>query len=518
MTDIDQIKESHAAMLARLGGFFATQERGVVLVGGYLRDTLRSATPQQDVDIALPGETEKIGRELARFLGGTFVPLGAAFGASRVVVPAQDAEFPEEKTQDWTIDLWGYSGTIEEDLARRDFTIDAMALPLSEWEALDSPELFEKVLDPFNGLRDVAQKCIRVVNPHVFQDDPARLLRVVHLAARLHFRMDPETTRLAFQSAPLISQVSGDRLRNEFLGILSMDGARGYLQVLDHLDLLCRIIPELAPAKGVEQPKEHYWDVWDHSLHAVEFAELVTKGHQNSPIYTLVPWPEEREGYFSQVISNGHNRRTVLKLAALLHDVAKPQTKHTDETGRTRFPGHPEMGSAIAQTRLTEMRLSSRGIAAVCKMVEEHLRPATMQQGVELPTNRAIYRYFRDLGHVAIDTLFLWMADHLAAKGPELDTDAWSAHARIVAHILESGTQPKDPAKDERLVTGLDLMDRFQLKPGPLIGQLLAQIEESQAIGDLTNRDDAFALASNTLGNKRFSNDKNETGDQPAGG
>ncbi|HAI99218.1 MAG TPA: metal-dependent phosphohydrolase, partial [Dehalococcoidia bacterium] len=175
----------------------------------------------------------------------------------------------------------------------------------------------------------MAQKCIRVVNPHVFQDDPARLLRVVHLAARLHFRMDPETTRLAFQSALLISQVSGDRIRNEFLGILSMDGARGYLQVLDHLDLLCRIIPELAPAKGVEQPKEHYWDVWDHSLHAVEFAELVTKGHQNSPIYTLVPWPEEREGYFSQVISNGHNRRTVLKLAALLHDVAKPQTKHT---------------------------------------------------------------------------------------------------------------------------------------------------------------------------------------------
>ena len=231
-----------------------------------------------------------------------------------------------------------------------------------------------------------------------------RLLRVVHLAARLHFRMDPETTRLAFQYAPLISQVSGDRIRNEFLGILSMDGARGYLQVLDHLDLLCRIIPELAPAKGVEQPKEHYWDVWDHSLHAVEFAELVTKGHQNSPIYTLVPWPEEREGYFSQVISNGHNRRTVLKLAALLHDVAKPQTKHTDETGRTRFLGHPEMGSAIAQTRLTEMRLSSRGIAAVCKMVEEHLRPATMQQALELPTNRAIYRYFRDLGDVAIDT------------------------------------------------------------------------------------------------------------------
>ena len=500
-------------MLERLSGFFAAQGRGVVLVGGYLRDTLRSAMPERDVDIALPGDTQKIGRALAQFLGGTFVPLGAAYGAARVVAPSPDPEFPDEKNgQTWTIDLWGYSGSVEEDLARRDFTIDAMALPLGDWAAIDSPELGETVLDPFNGRRDLAQKCIRAVNSHVFQDDPARLLRAVHLAARLRFRLEPETVRMAIGAAPLIGQVSGDRIRNEFLGILSMDGARGYLQVLDHLDLLCRIFPELAHAKGVEQPKEHYWDVWDHSLHTVEFAELVTKGHQNSPNYTLVPWPEGREEHFDQVISDGHTRRTLLKLAALLHDVAKPQTKHVDETGRTRFPGHPELGAAIAETRLAQLRLSSIGIAAVCKMVKEHLRPATMQQGVELPTARAVYRYFRDLGDVAIDTLFLWMADHLAAKGPELDTDAWSAHAKIVAHILELGAQPADSAQDERLLTGLDLMERFQLEPGPLIGKLLAQIKESQAIGELATRDEAFALASKTLENGRNPNDKESTG------
>jgi len=484
------------------------------LVGGYLRDTLRSATPAQDVDIALPGDAQKIGRELAKFLGGTFVPLGAAFGAARVVISSLDPESPEEETtKDWTIDLWGYSGSVEEDLARRDFTIDAMALPFQDWSSIDSPELVEKVLDPFNGRRDLAQKCIRAVNTHVFQDDPGRLLRTVHLAARLRFRLEPETVRMVTEAAPMVSWVSGDRIRNEFLGILSMDGARGYLQVLDHLDLLCRIIPELADAKGVDQPKEHYWDVWDHSLHAVEFAELVTKGHQNSPIYTLLPWPQGREEYFSQVISDGHTRRTILKLAALLHDVAKPQTKHMDETGRTRFPGHPELGAAMAETRLTHLHMSTRGVAAVCKMVEEHLRPATMQQGVELATARAVYRYFRDLGDVAIDTLFLWMADHLAAKGPELDTDAWSFHARMVAHILELGAQPEVAAQKERLVTGLDLMERFHLKPGPLIGNLLAQIEEAQDIGELATRDDAFFLASKALEKVRNSND-----DESAGG
>jgi len=483
------------------------------LVGGYLRDTLRSATPARDVDIALPGDAQKIGRELAKFLGGTFVPLGTAFGAARVVVPSPDPESPEdEKGKDWTIDLWGYTGTVEEDLARRDFTIDAMALPFQDWPAIESPELAEKVMDPFNGRQDLAKKCIRAVNPHVFQDDPGRLLRTVHLAARLRFRFEPETVRMVTEAAPLISQVSGDRIRNEFLGILSMDGARGYLQVLDHLDLLCRVIPELADAKGVDQPKEHYWDVWDHSLHAVEFAELVTKGHHNSPIYTQLPWPGGREEYFNQVISDGHNRRTVLKLAALLHDVAKPQTKHMDETGRTRFPGHPELGAAIAETRLTQLHMSARGVAAVCKMVEEHLRPATMQQGVELATARAVYRYFRDLGDVAIDTLFLWMADHLAAKGPELDTDAWSVHARMVAHILELGAQPEATAQKERLVTGLDLMERFHLVPGPLIGNLLAQIEEAQAVGELATRDDAFVLASKVLEKDGISNDDKSAG------
>jgi len=116
------------------------------------------------------------------------------------------------------------------------------------------------------------------------------------------------------------------------------------------------------------------------------------------------------------------------------------------------------------------------------------------------------------LGDVAIDTLFLWMADHLAAKGPELDTDAWSVHARMVAHILELGAQPEVTAQKERLVTGLDLMERFHLVPGPLIGNLLAQIEEAQAVGELATRDDAFVLASKVLEKDGISNDDKSAG------
>ena len=466
-------------------------------MGGYLRDSLLSLPAQDEVDIAVPGDPQSAARDLALTLGGTYVPLGPAHGVARVV-----AVTDEERR--WTIDLKGYSGTIQDDLAGRDFTIDAMALPLESWDSSKPGELpGELVEDPFNGRQDLAGRRIRVLNTQVFRQDPGRLLRSVRLAARLNFMLDPETARLVRADSHRIAQVSGERLRDEFLALLRLDGARGHLEVLDRLDLLCRIIPELALTKGVDQPKQHYWDVWGHSLHAVETAELVTKGHQNSPIYTQVPWKPETDGYFSQEASDGHTRRTILKLAALFHDIAKPQTKKMDDTGRTRFLGHPELGATMAATRLGEMRVSSRGIAMVSKMVEQHLRPMHMMQDVDAPTRRAVYRYFRDVGDVAIDTLYLSLADHLAAKGPELSTEQWIDHARMVAHVLEAHTEARaretSPDSPGKLVTGNDLMEHFDLAPGPLIGGMLEKIDEARAAGEVSSMDEALALAGEVL-------------------
>ena len=462
-------------------------------MGGCLRDSLLSLPAQDEVDIAAPGGPQSTGRDLALALGGTYVPLGLAHGVARVVAVAGE-------DRRWTIDVKSYSGNIQDDLARRDFTIDAMALPLEHW---NSPMPVELVEDPFNGRQDLAGRRIRAVSTQVFRDDPGRLLRAVRLAARLEFMLDPETARLVRAESHRISQVSAERVRDEFLALLRLDGARGHLEILDRLDLLCRIIPELALAKGVDQPKEHYWDVWGHSLHAVETAELVTKGHQNSPIYTQVPWKPETDEYFSQEASDGHTRRTILKLAALFHDIAKPQTKKMDDTGRTRFLGHSELGATMAATRLGQMRVSSRGIAMVSKMVEQHLRPMHMMQGVDAPTRRAVYRYFRDMGDVAIDTLYLALADHLAAKGPELSPEQWIDHARMVAHVLEADTPEPSPDGPGRLVTGNDLMEHLGLAPGPLIGGMLEKIDEARAAGEISSKGEALALAGKVLQNLR---------------
>ncbi len=425
------------------------------------------------------------------------MPLSPVRGMVRVAVPPADkTQNPEGTAHAWSIDLASYSGSIQEDLERRDFSINAMGVALESWEDRDNPEV---LIDPCGGRQDLVRKSIRALTPGIFEADPGRLLRALRLSSQLGFRLETDTIRLLASESHRLVQVSPDRVREEFLRILSLDGAKAQLEVMDRLGLFQHVIPELQAAKGVEQPRMHYWDVWGHTLHAVETAELVTKGHQNSPVYTCVPWTPESEDYFSEIVTDGYSRRTVLKLAALFHDVAKPQTKSLDETGRTRFFGHSEQGAEIASARLKELRVSSRGVNMVAKMVEQHLRPTNMKDGSEWPTNRAIYRYFRDVGDVAIDTLYLCLADYLAAKGPELSHSDWLNHARMVANILHVGTnEPVSPASI-RLVTGHDLMTHLNLQPGPHIGSLLHDIEEARAAGEIETQVQALELAANAL-------------------
>ena len=495
-------------MINQLLEFFGSRETPVYLVGGYVRDWLLSRPPDRDIDLAVGGDALAIAALLAPHLGGSLVPLSPSRGSVRIVIktashkasePNSEVDPEQPRSDDeglpWTVDLTGYSGSIEEELGRRDFTINSMALPLAEWDDR------EALLDPLGGQADLARKQIRALGTGIFESDPGRLLRAMRLSSQLRFRLEPETVRLVASNAHRLSDVSADRVRDEFLRIMSLNGAKGQLEAMDRLGLLGLIIPELEATKGVDQPRMHYWDVWGHTLHAVETAELVTQGHQNSSIYFCVPWCPESAAYFNQTVTNGHNRRTVLKLAALFHDIAKPQTKTVDATGRTRFFGHSEQGAETAARRLRQLRVSSRGIAMVSRMVEEHLRPTNMMQGQEWPSNRAIYRFFRDVGEVATDTIYLCLADYLAAKGPELSHPEWLDHARMMAHILHVGAREPVSPTTVRLVTGRDLMERLGLDPGPRIGSLLEAIEEARAAGEIESAEQALELAAQTLQN-----------------
>ena len=505
------------AILNQIAQFFSTRfpagEAGAYLVGGFLRDSLlrgeiadfRSASGSRDMDIAVPPtvvSVEELGREVAARLGGVCQPHNLTRDVYQVIVPPPEGEGSDGGPL--VVDLARYESGINEDMDRRDFTANAMALSLDhpallnddldEWP-VPAAEWANDLVDPFGGRQDVYRKQIRTVNDEVFRLDPGRLLRGARLAGQLQFMLAPETARQIRRDAPRLEKTAPERVRDEFMTILAGEGARGQLEVLDRLDLLCRIIPELALTKGVEQPSAHYWDVWNHNLHTVEYAELITRGHQNSAIYSLTPWNEEAAAYFAEEVGDGFNRRTVLKLAGLLHDIAKPQTKGPDKTGRICFLGHSELGAEMVTERLTQLRFSARIVSMVARMVEHHLRPSQLRHGDEEPTPRAVHRYYRDVNDVAIDTVYLAMADYLAAKGPEVVADRWANHARMLGNLLDAGREQAPAEGARRLLTGHDLMQHLNLPPGPQIGRLLEQIDEARAAGEISTREEALALA-----------------------
>ena len=304
-------------------------------MGGAVRDAILGRE-LHDIDLAAPGDALPLGRAVADFLGGVPVPL-AAWNVARVALPAGDKGRPP-----FIIDIAGYFGSFEDDLRRRDFTVDAMGLPLRRW---DTDDRFDAIVDPTGGRADLARRVLRAAGAAVFQDDPGRMLRGVRLAGQLGFRLEPATAQAIRRAAPLLPRVSAERVRDEFMAILAADGARARLEVLDRLDLLCRVIPELEATRHCPQPRaHHYWDVWGHLLHCVEYAEAITAGHGNSAIYTLAPWTAKEDAHFDEIVGDGHTRRTVLKLAALLHDIAKPQTPRPRCGGAHPFSGPQRAG------------------------------------------------------------------------------------------------------------------------------------------------------------------------------
>jgi len=189
-------------------------------------------------------------------------------------------------------------------------------------------------------------------------------------------------------------------------------------------------------------------------------------------------------------------------VAALLHDIAKPQTRSIDADGRARFLGHPKEGAGLAVNILERLRFSTREIRTVELAVKNHLRPGQMSN-LGIPSHRAIYRYFRDTGDTGIDILFLSLADHLATRGPHLELTGWHDHARRAAYVLNKHAEEESLTTPPKLVDGHDLMTAFGIQPGPQIGELLEVVREAQAAGELTSREQALDFINEWLAKNR---------------
>ena len=490
MPDIDQ---DLLAILVRVYAIINQQNHQAYVVGGFVRDWLLGRKTA-DIDIAVKGDALSIANEVAGAIDGKYVLLDETNKIARVIIAGESV---------WHLDFSSFPNDIRDDLTRRDFTVDAMAVELQGLIS-GSPQL----IDPFSGKSHLKKRLIQAVSQQIFIEDAARLLRAVRLAAELGFKIAPETKKLIVKDCQLAKSVPGERLREELVRILALAGSSALVRYLDKLGLLTAIIPELQELKGAKQPKEHHWDVFNHSVETVATAEFLLRDSQwkygEMDLLTVTPWSEEISHHFDEQVSSGSNRRLLLKLGALMHDIAKPSTRTVDETGRTRFLGHTKEGAAISVAVLERLRFSSRETRLVENLVYHHLRPAQMANN-GLPTSRAIYRYFRDTEGAGIDILFLALADYLATHGPKLDIEEWKQHNLLISFILDERSRQEIKVLPVKLIDGHDLMDIFGLRPGRLLGELLAEVREAQAAEELSTREEALELVRKELEKRQCS-------------
>jgi poly(A) polymerase len=509
------------ATLAKISHLLTIQKKHGYIVGGFIRDWLLKRETN-DIDIAVSGDAITIAQEVAKEVGGKFVLLDDVNNVARVVViedeqPGKTSQNQESRGAEWHFDFSSFSGDIKSDLARRDFTINAMALELSQFVTASTATKVSsrkpatplaekrpllKLIDPSSGREDLRDKIVRRVSEQIFEADAARLLRAVRLAAELDFTIEPETESLIHRYSQAVTGVPGERVREELLRLLTLPRAAYYLRYLDKLGLLLALIPELAKGKGVEQPTVHFWDVFEHSLQTVAAVEFLIREsdweYSNEDMLSTAPWSDAIDRHLSEEVSSGSNHKVLLKLGGLFHDIAKPMTKSIDDTGRARFLGHTKQGAAITANILERLRFSNREIRLVESLVYHHLRPDQMAND-ELPTQRAIYRYFRDTGEAGIDILLLALSDYLASRGPLASMEEWRKHCQLINYILAEHDKQQAKILPVKLIDGSDIMNTFNLAPGQLIGKLLAMVNEAHASGELSTREEALAMIQREL-------------------
>jgi poly(A) polymerase/tRNA nucleotidyltransferase (CCA-adding enzyme) len=454
------------ALLVELAG----PERPVWLVGGALRELLAGGTPG-DLDLAIAGGALELGRRLADRLDAAFVVLDAARGAARLL----------RRSDGLALDLVDLRApTLDGDLRARDFTVNALAAPVGDLLRGEA-----EVVDPTGGLDDLRARIVRPCGPGAIADDPVRALRGVRLAMRGGWRLHPAAEAAIRAAAPLVARVAPERLRDELVGILAEPAGAGGLRALDRLGVLPVLLPESLPMRGTVQPLPHRFDVWEHSLRAVEGVDILL-----ADLDALAPWGPALRAHLGEDLGGGLTRREALKLAALLHDVSKPETRTVDDE-RVRFIGHDTVGAGRTRAITERLRLSRRAGQVVERLVAEHLRPMHLAQVGEI-TRRARLRFFRTLGDEARDLLLLSLADAAALTGTS-PLAVWAGTDGDVVRTLMAGVEAEAvAAAAPPLLRGEDVMEAFGLPPGPEVGRLLARAREAQALGLVSTRDEAI--------------------------
>ncbi|MFH1672352.1 MAG: hypothetical protein ABIF87_02845 [Pseudomonadota bacterium] len=443
------------------------------LVGGTIRDLLLER-PVSDLDIAVPKQAMAVAQNFARLVGGAFVPLDWESETARVVLPNAVFDFSAMKGE-----------TIEDDLTKRDFTINSLAV---EIEASD--RFAEKFIDPFSGIQDLHAKRLVPCSDTIFLDDPLRILRAYRLVVTLGLTMVEELPSLIKRDRAKLSRTSSERIRDELFLILSCPATDKIMQQMDITGILAVLFPEIDPMKETGQDRYHHLNVWGHSVLALKKLEHVMN---NLPEY-FGQYSHQATAHLERHPVQGRPVKALVKLATLFHDVGKPETYLKDKQGKIHFYGHAKAGGRRIGKIAKRLKLSRKEIYFLESLVSNHMHPDHLL-AVESPSLRSVGRFFRKHGEEFWALFCIYYADFLAKKGPESEklslTQVRDNLMRVLSSYYEQ-IRPKEIAKP--LLTGRDLIETLGLTPGPPFKEILEKVHEAYVEGRIQGKDEAVEL------------------------
>lgn len=464
MTLAERLTASPLVALARraLGG-----GEEAWIAGGAVRDAAlgREVT---DLDLAVAGDPAAAARAIAREGGGYAFELSAEFASWRVAA----------RDRSWQIDLTALRGeTIEADLAARDFTLGAVAVPLAGGD----------LLDPHGGLADIERRLLRAVGEDSFAADPLRLLRAARIGAELGLEMEPRTLALACAAAPRAAEPAGERQLAELRQLVGGPAPLRGIELLDQLGLTPVVLPELEALRGVEQSANHHLDVHGHTLAVLEQTLAVEADLERFAGERAA----EARALLAEPLADEMTRGTALRFGALLHDIGKPATR-SEQDGWVTFIGHDREGVEIAGAICRRLRASRALTQHLQALTLHHLRLGFLVREAPLPPRR-IHDYLRATEPVAADVTLLSVADRLAARGsgPLAGPEAVEAHLSLAREMLAAALDWRRDGPPQPLLRGDELAAELGVSAGPELGRLVAELEAAQYAGEVRTREQA---------------------------
>ncbi len=462
------------------------------LAGGIIRDAIiieaigqESGAGSIDLDFIVDGDALLFGKKAGDAANGSYFPLDEERSVSRVVIKKPEVRSQKSEVHNEIIlDFSKIRGNrIEDDLKSRDFTINSIAVGLSN--LFGGKEL--NLIDPTGGIKDIEKRVIRSYDKKAIDDDPVRMLRAVRFESRLGFTIDGALETIIKENGLKLRNSSGERVRDELFNILSCKESYKHIQRLKDLCLLKEIIPEIEAMENLGQGRHHRHPLWEHSLSTFKTLETVMDNLSKF-------FPDRHlqiEEMLSDVLEHGISCLEILKLSALIHDIGKPMAKRADGHGEVRFINHEKFSVEIGERLGERLKLGNNARNMMLSVVKNHMRPLLLSKENKA-TNRAIFRFFRDAQRAGVFVCLLGIADIHAARGSGIFDDTADDIKGLAGRMIDFYFDDFLMQIDSPLLSGNEIMKGLGLNAGPEIGEILKEIEEERAEGIISSKEDAL--------------------------